>query len=527
MNIDQLRNEIYSAIPTRSLILNQLIEHYLQWVGRSSSNDKADSLIKSVFPEAFDLINELKDGRVDVDAAQPILIFKIISEHLGFQPMLSLSEHGTSLMAYFEWDDEFDAANLSFKSGDYYKELQSLRVTLSIPEKLRYEHQLILAGSGHGKSYSILSMVQEDIERGHSLIVIDSQRDLINGNKEKGHKGIIDMVPEDRIVHIDPTDPTHVLAFNLLDSGMVEYLFSAVDAKLTSRQSMAYQYLSLLLDRIEGATIATMRDCLVKGGLDRYSNEIAQMNQSAQVFFNEFATREYTDTKQQLLRRILTILGDENLSRIFSSRETKIDLAEEINAGKVILIDTSKGDLDKAFSVFGRFWIAQILKAMRKDQIKRKTIMYIDESHEYFSDEEMMTEFFDQARKKEVGLVLSSLHLGKFPAGLKASVLTSTSIKMVGGVSAKDASEMARETRTDVETLNALTDRTFWAYFKGIGQIHWKPHLKNIPTHDSSRYERIRERMREKYYTPHTTPDVVIGAPDGEFDGLFDDMEDF
>ena len=85
---------------------------------------------------------------------------------------------------------------------------------------------------------------------------------------------------------------------------------------------------------------------------------------------------------------------------------------------------------------------------------RRPTFVYIDEAQDYF--DEGIEGLLNQARKYRVGLVLAHQNLGQLEARLQAAVMASTAIKLVGGVSARDASVMAREMGCEPEFLQGM-----------------------------------------------------------------------
>jgi hypothetical protein len=56
-----------------------------------------------------------------------------------------------------------------------------------------------------------------------------------------------------------------------------------------------------------------------------------------------------------------------------------------------------------------------------------------------------METLLEQARKFNVGLLLAHQHLDQFETRLRSTVKTNTAIKLVGGLSAKDASELSKD----------------------------------------------------------------------------------
>src|SRR5687767_2526339 len=75
------------------------------------------------------------------------------------------------------------------------------------PYEARFSHTMIIAGSGHGKTQMCQQLVINDIEEvikgKRSIVVIDSQGDLINNISH------LAQIPNDRLVLIDPHDIEH------------------------------------------------------------------------------------------------------------------------------------------------------------------------------------------------------------------------------------------------------------------------------------------------------------------------------
>ena len=95
---------------------------------------------------------------------------------------------------------------------------------------------------------------------------------------------------------------------------------------------------------------------------NRYSQESS--------FETEFASREFEQTKKQVLRRLWGILENQTFERMFSHPQSKLDLFSEMNSGKVILINTAKDLLkETGTEIFGRFFIALIAQAAQERAI--------------------------------------------------------------------------------------------------------------------------------------------------------------
>jgi hypothetical protein len=157
---------------------------------------------------------------------------------------------------------------------------------------------------------------------------------------------------------------------------------------------------------------------------------------------------------------------------MFSSERNKLDLFDSMNKGGLILINTAKDLLKQdGCEILGRFFIALITQAAQERaaiaaERRRSTFVYIDEAQDYF--DESIGQLFNQARKYKVGLIIAHQNLDQFDQKLRAAVLASTSIKLVGGLSAKDAGIFAKEMNCEPEFLQNMRkarDSTQFACF--------------------------------------------------------------
>ena len=125
--------------------------------------------------------------------------------------------------------------------------------------------------------------------------------------------------------------------------------------------------------------------------------------------------------------------------------------------------------------IFGRFFVALIAQAALERAAlspheRRPTFLYIDEAQDYF--DETIEHLLNQPRKYRVGMILAHQNLDQLSTGLRASVMSNTSIKIAGGVSAKDAKTFALEMRCEAEFVQSMRKRTehtkFAAWIKNL-----------------------------------------------------------
>lgn len=422
----------------------------------------------------------------------------------------------------------------SYLEGTPLARLFDIAVPITIPTETRFEHMILVAGSGHGKTQTLQHLILHDLDavaRGQaSVVVIDSQSDLIDtiaGLAVFAEGGPL----ADRLCLIDPTDVEWPVALNLFDVGLSRLggyspldrerltngilelydfvLGSLLDAGMTQKQTVIFRYITRLLIQIPNATIHTFRELLEDDGYARYAAYIGKLEGSARAFFeNEFRGKEFAQTRRQVLRRLYGILENQTFERMFSHPKSKLDLFSEMNAGKVILINTAKDLLkENGTEIFGRFFIAMIAQAAQERAVLAKgdrlpTFVYTDEASDYF--DRNIGIILSQARKNKVGMVLSHQYLGQLDPKLHEAIAANTAIKFAGGVSAKDPRALSGDLRADADMIENQERLSFAAYIKGVtrravsvavpaGRMEAKPRMSG------EERMRLRDVMRAKY----------------------------
>jgi Type IV secretion-system coupling protein DNA-binding domain len=371
----------------------------------------------------------------------------------------------------------------------------------AIPFPARFEHTHVIGGTGHGKTQLLQFLIHHDLERaredGRSVVVIDSQGDLIRTISALEHFSPgSELSLADRYLSLDPSDIEHPVALNMFDfnrerlSGyapldrekilnatveLYDYFFGALlGAELTQRQGLIFRYLARLLIEIPGATIHTLRELMESG--EKFLPYMEKLTGTTRSFFaTRFFDRSFNETKKQILARLWGVLSNSALERMFSHRESKVDMFDLLNSGKIVFVNTAKDLLgEEGASIFGRFFVALIAQAaVQRAAIpaheRRPVFLYIDEAQDYFDAN--IASLLTQARKYRVGLVFAHQSLDQLSGELRGSVLANTTIRFAGGLSAKDASAIAPEFRSERDFL--LSQR------RGTDETHFACYVRN------------------------------------------------
>ena len=371
-------------------------------------------------------------------------------------------------------------------------------IPIVIPLETRFRHTHLIAGTGWGKTQAL----QHDIAlflsspTPPSLVIIDSQSEMLRKIERLALFAPGQGRLQDRLVIIDPTDIAHPPSLNLFAvnharlarvgaaareqfmNGLVE-LYETISgailgADMTPKQLLLFRFLTRLMLAIPGATIQTLIEAL--HDLAPFAPAIATLNGTAHDFLSRQAgSKDYLSTRDQILRRLYSILEQPTFERMFSAPGLKLDLFECMQSGKIVLVNTAKDFLKTERSmILGRVFAALTLQAtieraaVAPDR-RRPAFLIMDEAHEYLDGSTQ--QILEQARKYKVGLIAAHQGLEQLSPSLKASLATNTAIKMAGGVNDADAHTLAREMKTTPDAIRSLErgerSTTFLTYIDG------------------------------------------------------------
>jgi hypothetical protein len=361
---------------------------------------------------------------------------------------------------------------------------QQMFVPYGLPDEQRMEHHWVVAASGAGKTQMLQAMIADDIEKGRTVFVMDSQRDMIQklSNLKHGMETIL----------IDPEDTEYPPAIALFDikTGdeaeentlieLYQYVFTTLlSAGLTLRQDVLFSYVLRLVFTIPDANIFTLLDIFKNG--EAYQHQMGQLDEVEHDFFrDEYFQKHYAANKTQIIQRLHGILKNKTFRRIFANTKSKIKFTELINKPCVILVNTSKAQLgDDGSAIFGRFILSLLTMAIYQrakipEPTRRPIYLYIDEGGDYGNDK-AFTNIISQCRKYKAGLIFCNQYLGQLSPEVLGSMMA-CAIKCVSSLEdPTETKKMANSLRVDDTFIrNLRKDKTGsqWAlYVRGQNTI--------------------------------------------------------
>ncbi|MEL6314254.1 MAG: type IV secretion system DNA-binding domain-containing protein [Pseudomonadota bacterium] len=429
--------------------------------------------------------------------------------------------------------------------------------SIEIPDALRTQHHMIVAGTGHGKTQALQQMLLTDFEdESACVIVIDSQGSML----EK----LLHVVSWDRIMYLDGGNIETPLALSAFSIGrtdrpedepkirtavaLYEHMFAARETALTTTQSTLYRFLSRFLMVIPGANFDTALTIL-QDGFEDFAEHVAKLDETSQTFVttqlcspkDKSASQSYRTTRQEVARRLFTLMESRTLKGMFNAPESKVDIAQAIRDRQIILINTAQAVLgDEGAQLFGKYCFAQIaIEVLARPETRDRVYLYLDEAQETLSDTPIIRRLYEQGRKRGLAMVTACQDIDQLErAGIDRMLFSLTSIKFAGGVSAQAASKLAREMDAEAETIRSVPSLSFAAWLKHNGTGTYRVQaglLEDRIKEEPEDIETLKEMMIAAYHydpsglgdeageeredeTEEDTPEAESDAPDKDFD---------
>ncbi|WP_338548952.1 hypothetical protein [Roseovarius phycicola] len=462
------------------------------------------------------------------------LILRFINDDALFAPLVE------QLNANYSAENE--VMPTSCKHDDYawrylkdtpLLDLRDVKEWISIEDRMY--HAYVLGSSGSGKTNLIENVIAHDLksEEDCCVVVIDSQTQLT-----------------EKLASLDLPDVTYVtpkfnLALNLFDVGyeamkaqgtagetlinktvgLLSFIMEGMmGAEFTNPQRTIFQYVIQLVISIPGGNINTFMSILADGGHEEHADAIAELDTNLQRFFRvDYPSNEYKRTREAIRRKLDGLLLNPTFRRLFSATENKIDMFQELEKQKLIIIDTNKPMLDDAASAFfGRLFIAMILRAshlrFQNGRSMRPVYLIVDEAHEYF--DKSISDMLEQARKANIGLLaahqsLSQARSIKGGASISDPLMVNTATKIIWTSFREDAAKFAGSMQIKPEDILALPQFTFGMYSRkrGFTPIRGNPDaLKGFDRRKSK--TELQVLMEDRYgSTSKASPDA---SPDND-----------
>lgn len=330
---------------------------------------------------------------------------------------------------------------------------ESTPVHLSREARLRHTH--IIGASGSGKSTLLLHLIQQDIENGEGVAVLDPHGDLI--------ESILGLIPEHRledVILLNPADETHAVGFNILcaHSELEKTLLASDLVSVFERLSTSWgdQMNSVLRNAImaflesrEGGTLTELRRFLVE---PEFRKQFLQTVEDSEVLYywqKGFAQLTGNKSIGPIVTRLDGFLAPKPIRHLVSQRENRLDFADMMDHGKIFLARLAQGEMGRENTfllgslLVGKFHETAMSRQGQAVSARRPFWLYVDEFQNFITPS--MAEILSGTRKYGLGLILAHQELRQLERDreVASAVLTHAHARVCFRLGDEDARKLA------------------------------------------------------------------------------------
>ena len=320
------------------------------------------------------------------------------------------------------------------------------------------QHTVLLGPTASGKSTAMLALIMDAIQAGRGVLVVDPKTDLVND--------VLARIPESRandVVVIDPTDPRPVGLNPLRRTG--RHLALTADSMLAvfkelSGDSWGPRTEDVLLSALmtlahhDGATLtmlpALLTDDKFRKSLTRKLDDQLGLG-SFWASYEAMSPQQRTQVIAPTMSRIRQFLLRPQLRAILGQARPEFDLSQLFTHRKIVLVSLNRGQIgSESAKLLGSLIVSQlwplILARAALPQERRYVVnVFIDEVQDYLALPTDLEDAFSQARSLGVGFTIAHQYRRQLPPGLRSGVDANARNKIIFGLNAEDAADMAKQ----------------------------------------------------------------------------------
>ena len=294
--------------------------------------------------------------------------------------------------------------------------------TLALEDRRRHLH--IVGKTGMGKTTLIQNMIVADMQAGRGVCLVDPHGDLADS--------LVGLVPRERtndVILFDAGNRESVVGFNPLacpDPSRVDQVTSGV---VSAFKKLHDSWGPRLEDTLRNAVFATVEQggnlmsVMRLLGEKPYRERAVLGIRDAVVRsfwlheFGSWSDNYRTEAVAAIQNKIRPFLTNTNIRSIVSQPGRSLNLREIMDAGKILVVNLSKGRLGEDNStLLGAFLVTCIQQAamMRADQpedCRRDFFLYVDEFQNFTTGS--FASVLSEARKFRLGLICAHQFLSQ------------------------------------------------------------------------------------------------------------------
>lgn len=326
----------------------------------------------------------------------------------------------------------------------------------------RRRHMYIIGKTGMGKTVLEQNMTIADIEAGNGLAVIDPHGEYA--------EELLDYIPSNRIndvIYFNPADLEFPIAFNAVEKVAPENRHLVASGLMSVFKKIWPDVWSARMEYILNNTILALLEypnSTLLGIMRMLSNKEYRKKVIEKVtdpvirsfWLDEYA--QYNDKFEKeaiapIQNKVGQFISAPIIRNIIGQVKSSIDMREIMDAGKILIINLSKGKIGEDNSkLLGGLLVTKLqLAAMSRVDVpesqRRDFYLYVDEFQNFATDS--FADILSEARKYRLDLILAHQYIAQLSETVRDAAFGNVGTLVSFRVGAEDAEFLEREFAPD------------------------------------------------------------------------------
>jgi len=387
----------------------------------------------------------------------------------------------------------------------------------------RRRHLYLVGQTGTGKSVSLQNMIEQDIENGEGVCLIDPHGDTV--------ESVLSHVPKHRaddVVVLNPSDLERPVGINMLEydpahpeqksfivNEMISIFEKLYDLKTTGgpmfEQYLRFALLLIMSDPETGSTLLEVPRVFSdpsfrKLKLSRTSDPVVKhfWEKEAEKAGGEASLANLTP---YITSKFNTFIGNEFVRPIIAQDKSTVNFRDIMDSKKILLVNLSKGKIGEINSsllgliVVGKILMAALARADTTEGERPDFFLYLDEFQNFATDS--IATILSEARKYRLCLIMAHQFIGQLKENIKNATFGNVGSMMVFRVGREDAEFLEKQFAPVFEAQDIINLDNLRAYARLLVNNQTAPAFSvniSLPKAGSADMARIlKEISRLKY----------------------------
>lgn len=368
-----------------------------------------------------------------------------------------------------------------------HAEYRGQKYAVRMKSEDRRRHAYIIGKSGTGKTEMMKAMVQQDIEEGRGVCIIDPHGDFADE--------ALSFVPKERaddVIFFDPADFSRPMGLNMLEfdpekpeqktfviNEMLKIFDKLYDLKSTGGPMfelyMRNAMLLLMEDVDSGSTLMEIPKVLADEDYRNYKLAKCK-SQDVKDFWQKEALKaggeaSLANMVPYITSKLTPFIYNDYMRPIIGQQKSAFDVREVMDGQKILLLKLSKGkigDLNAyliGMVLVGKILMAALARGDMDPKDRKDFYLYIDEFQNFLTDS--ISAILSEARKYGLDLIIAHQFIGQLEGkggdtAIRDAIFGNVGSMFVNRIGVEDAEFLAKEfaptfTEYDLVNIEAMT----------------------------------------------------------------------